>query len=362
MHDRRTSVSSDGSGGVNSIDLELHIALSCGDISNIVLGDMNDGSNSKDDSKNDSKDDSKDGANIKIHINGKDINDDSHTATSNDTDLNGLFKRRLSRPPSSHYHQDEDASPLNNRLSMLSYISADGNEPDQQQPLPYNGRLEYAICGPAVEALEAALSIAKAGEMCITPDAFALIKHHHNIPYSYEKRKQFYIVRGTINNNTAHPSGPTLSKKSAKRTYQHHQNPISARTISNSFFDDRPLLRQQAQQLPIEPLVARTRNGPIMFNSDDGSNNINPTYLKYINRSALCRLQQGIDNSFPAQFRDVTIMFVSLGKLNPATLEGLQKAQQAAYLCIKTLVKYEGKRRSSDSDRITMVTFYFFYL
>ncbi|KAI8344260.1 hypothetical protein BC941DRAFT_408182 [Chlamydoabsidia padenii] len=333
MHDRRTSVSSDGSSGINSIDLELHIALSCGDISNIVLGDMND-----------NKDDT-----IKININGKDINDDINT-TINNIDANGFLKQPRSRP-SSHSQHEDDASPLNNRLSMTSYISTDGNEPDEQEPLPYNGRLEYAICGPAVEALEAALSIAKAGEMCITPNAFALIKHHHHIPYSYEKRKQFYIMRGTISHNTAHLGGPTLSKKSAKRPYQHLHNPISsvirppintARTINNNYYDDRPLLKQQTQQSPIEPLVNRTRSGgPIMFNSDDGSNT-NPIYLKYINRSALCRLQQGVDNSFPAQFRDVTIMFVSLGKLNPASPEGLQKAQQAANLCIKTLVKYEG--------------------
>ncbi|KAI8086018.1 uncharacterized protein BX664DRAFT_334708 [Halteromyces radiatus] len=310
MYDRRTSISSDGSSSMNSIDLELHIALSCGDISNIILGDMNDNPSN---------------------------NDDNNTSRS--------------QPIS---QQDDELSPIsNNRISLNSFLSGDGDE-SSEQPLPYNGRLEYAICGPAVEALESVLSIAKAGEMCLTPNAFDLVKHH-NIPFSYEKRKRFYIIRSTPNNNAASLYGSTLPTRTIGRHYQQQQfyhNPIyttikpspSFGLSRNNNIYDRPHLKQQAQQLSIEPLVPRTRNPPIIIttNGGGGDDASNPTYLKYINRSALHRLQQGVNDSFPAQFRDVTIMFVSLGKLNPATPDGLQKAQQAADICIKTLVKYEG--------------------
>lgn len=311
LYNRRTSISSDGSGGVNSIDLELHIAVSCGDITNIILGDMND----EDDPI---------------------INKDTTKGSS-------------SRPLSSIHNYDIDLpSPSNNRLSMIS--SNSGNDPSEQQSLPYNGRLEYAICGPAVEALDAVISLAKAGEMCITPDAFDLIKRHYSIPFSYEKRKQFYIIRETATNHTASLNGSTLSEKPTKRPHHYYYNPVYG-TIkhplpgniiqSNNYLVESSRSRQSSYANPSTTIRQTT---PIIFDFDkDRDDGDNPAYLKYINQSALFRLQQGVDNSFSAQFRDVTIMFISLGKLNPATKEGLQKAQEAVRLCIKVLLKYEGR-------------------
>lgn len=239
-----------------AIDLELHIALSCGVITNIILGDPN---------KNNNKQQQK-----------------------------------------------------NNRLS---YVNTNGSTVHLDHTLAYNGRLEYAICGPAVESLEDALSAAKAGEMSITPEAYKLFQNQ-SMSLSCEKRNQFYVVKSYAGNT---------SSNSKKRSRHHKPNA--------NYLANRPGLLTRAATLNIEPLIPRTRETSFLELSSDP----NPNYLKYINRSALYRLQHSPDDNFAAQFRDATIMFISLGKLNPATPEGLALAQKSVHLTIQTLIKYEGK-------------------
>lgn len=254
---RRTSDTSDTTRATepNAIDLELHIAISCGMITNIILGDP--------------------------------------------------------KTP---------VSETNKKQKRLSYINTNGSGIHLDHTLAYNGRLEYAICGPAVESLEDALSAAKAGEMSITAEAYQLFQNQ-SMSLTYEKRSQFYIVKSF--------SG-TVSKK---RTRQHHKP-------NGNYLADRPGLLTRAATLNIEPLIPRTRETSFLELSSDP----NPNYLKYINRSALYRLQHSPDDNFAAQFRDATIMFISLGKLNPATAEGLAIAQKSVYFTIQTLIKYEGTR------------------
>jgi hypothetical protein len=250
----------------DAIDLELHIALSCGDVTNIILGDI----------------------------------------------------------------KAEPSTPTNKK-QRFSYINTNGSENPIDYILDYAGRLEYAICGPAVESLEDALSAAKAGEMSITPEAFELFQNQ-TISLSYEKRKQFYVVKSSdaiVNPpNRKGPGGwhyyPTYGK-------QHS-------TSNASYLADKPGLMTHASTLNIEPLIPRTRETSYLELASDQ----NPNYIKYINRSALYRLQHSPDDNFPAQFRDVTIMFISLGKLNVATPEGIQLAQRAAHTTIQALVKFEG--------------------
>lgn len=256
----------------DAIDLELHIALSCGDITNVILGD---------------------------------IKADSTTTTAE--------KKQRNR---------------------FSYISTNGSANAVDYTVDYAGRLEYAICGPAVESLEEALSAAKAGEMSITPEAFELFQHQ-TTQLSYEKRRQFYVIKSSDTvvtaSNRKGPGGwhyyPTYGKHARQQS-----------TSNISYFPDKPGLTARSGRLMIEPLILRTRDTSLLELASDQ----NPNYIKYINRSALFRLQHGPDDNFPAQFRDATIMFISLGKLNVATPEGLQIAQRATYTTIQTLVKFEG--------------------
>jgi hypothetical protein len=259
----------------DAIDLELHIALSCGDVTNVILGDVK-------------------------------AESPSTTPTTNEK----------------------------NQRSRFSYISTNGSENPIDYTLDYAGRLEYAICGPAIESLEDALSAAKAGEMSITPEAFELF-HSQSITLSYEKRKQFYVVKSSdatvTQPNRKGPGGwyyyPTYGK--------HAQQPL-APNVSN--LADKPGLMTRASILNLEPLIPRSQETSYLELASDQ----NPNYIKYINRSALYRLQHSPDDNFPAQFRDVTIMFISLGKLNVATPEGIQLAQRAAHTTIQALVKFEG--------------------
>ncbi|KAI9309138.1 hypothetical protein BJ944DRAFT_194658 [Cunninghamella echinulata] len=345
VYGQRPSISSDRSGSTNSIDLDLHIALSCGDISNIILGDMN-----------------------------------SNASTMNNSISNNNISKQNQK--SANINNNNSESPLpsptsnnnnNNRISIVSYQSTDGEEVHEDF-FHYQGRLEYAICGPAVEALEAAISTAKAGELCLTHTAFNALRQQH-IGFNYERRKNFYVIRGSqINSNQLmnhyyhYGTGssnngrqtPSISKKSKRRykftngIFHSSSSTASLQTTNNNNQNPNPLLDQQQQPLSLSPhdislldntSTQLTINGmhPIQVKFDnDGEEEINPVFLKYINRSALYRLQQSTNDSFPAQFRDVTIMFISLGKLNPATDNGLKLAQKAVYLCVKTLVKYEG--------------------
>ena len=243
----------------DAIDLELHIALSCGEITNVILGDMK--------------------------------------ATPND---------------------------ITKKQKRFSYVSPNGTENPVDYTLDYTGRLEYAICGPAIESLEDALSAATAGEMSITPEAYKLFQNQ-TMSLSYEKRNQFFVVKS---------SDATTPKKGGRH---HHSNSKNG-TLYANYLADRPGLMTRAATLNIEPLIPRTRDTSYLELTTDP----NPNYLKYINRSALYRLQHSPDDNFPAQFRDVTIMFISLGKLNVATQEGMKIAQKATLATIQTLVKYEG--------------------
>ncbi|KAG0057101.1 hypothetical protein BGZ83_001535 [Gryganskiella cystojenkinii] len=63
---------------------------------------------------------------------------------------------------------------------------------------------------------------------------------------------------------------------------------------------------------------------------------------KYINKSAIHRLILYPDNTFPAQFRTVTILFVSLGDVKPWTAEGLATCQKAFFQVHKVTSEYEG--------------------
>ncbi|KAG0795990.1 hypothetical protein G6F22_004998 [Rhizopus arrhizus] len=247
----------------DAIDLELHIALSCGNITNVIVGDM--------------------------------------------------------------YPNEGQSAEMAKKKQRFSYVSANGNENPCDYNLEYGGRLEYAICGPAVESLEEALNNAKAGEMSITPEAYDLFQHQ-SMDLSYEKRSDFYIVK----------SIETSTPRKGNRPYQAHIKGFTSANVN--YLADTPGLLSRAATLSIEPLVARTRDTSILELSTDP----NPHYLKYINRSALFRLEHSPDDNFSAQFRDATIMFISLGKLNVATPEGLQLAQKAVHTTIRILVKYEG--------------------
>ncbi|KAI8376559.1 uncharacterized protein BYT42DRAFT_575048 [Radiomyces spectabilis] len=258
----------------NAIDLELHIAVSCGDITNVIVGDV--GTNT-------------------------------------------------------HIETPLSPSKATNRKSHYSYASMEGSDATgSDQYLEYFGRLEYAVCGNTVEALEPALTLAKAGEMSITPEVYVYIQQQPLVA-SFERRRDFYIIKSTHNN---HNQSPPPRKTSPLR----HPMQKSSTAPNLSYLADRPALKQQANNLNIEPIIPRIRNTSYLRLSTDA----NPNYHKYLNRSALYRLQHSVDDNFPAQFRDVTIMFINLGNVNVANKDGLMMAQKAVKIAMKALVKYEG--------------------
>ncbi|KAI8148161.1 hypothetical protein BJV82DRAFT_594826 [Fennellomyces sp. T-0311] len=281
---RRSSVSSDSSNtNKNAIDLELHIAVSCGDVTNVIIGEMN----------------------------------------------------PESRPRSSRF----PATTNDRKSKRMSKISADEIDAMDSYFMEYNGRLEYAISGPAVESLEDALNAAKAGEMSITPEIYSLVLNQP-LDVTYEKRKQFFIVKSRDSDDGRKGSGGNKGLGHHHHHHHHHHHPSisSVSTPNASYLSSWPELKRQASKLNIEPLVPRIRN----TNYFELSNESNANYYKYVNRSALYRLQHSPDGNFPAQFRDVTIMFVSLGKLNVASPEGLEIAQKATVHAMQLFVKYEG--------------------
>jgi hypothetical protein len=264
----------------DAIDLELHIALSCGDVTNVILGDTF----------------------------------TPHPSSS-------------SSPPAS-------PTSINKKQKRFSHISIKSNTIDKNTTdytLIYKGRLEYAICGPAVESLEDALAIAKAGEMSITPEAYEIFEKQVS-SLSYEKRKQFFVVKSSQWTNPPTRKGGNNSRPLHTKRYA---------TSNANYLADRPGLMTRAATLKLEPLIPRTRDASLLELLNDS----NPNYTKYINRSALYRLEHSPDGNFLPQFRDCTIMFISLGKLNVATTEGMKIAQKATYATIQALVKYEGKLR-----------------
>lgn len=268
MHKRRASeISSDSSQDVKTVDLELHIALSCGDVTNVVFGDV-----------------------------GKDT-------LSVDPNMPGMRRSR-------------------------SYI----HNPDIHNDyfLHGHGRLEYAIGGAAIAPLDEALSVAKAGEMSLTPEVYEIIRRQSMVDLTFERRREFYIVRN-VDPKTQHAVLTLRSGKTLLRT--------TPPSIPNAnYLQDKPGLKCKASQLNIEPLIPRIRNASYMQLSGE----TNPYYYKYVNRSALYRLIHSPDGRFPAQFREATIMFISLGKVDVSNNLELQLCQSAVKIAMRIVMKYEG--------------------
>ncbi|KAG9064518.1 hypothetical protein KI688_003708 [Linnemannia hyalina] len=152
--------------------------------------------------------------------------------------------------------------------------------------LQTTGRLEYAICGEQMSTIDDALGMARAGELTITAAAWSFV-NPTAYPW-YEERRQCFILKNIQSAN-----------------------------------DD--------------PLLRRIRNDKLLNTSVES----NPHYYKYINKSAIHRLILYPDNTFPAQFRTVTILFVSLGDVKPWTREGLDTCQKAIYQVHKITSEYE---------------------
>ncbi|KAF9582755.1 hypothetical protein BGW38_010801 [Lunasporangiospora selenospora] len=151
-------------------------------------------------------------------------------------------------------------------------------------------RLEYAICGEQMAALDDALNIARAGEVTVTKSAWKYV-NADSYPWS-ESRKGCFILR----------------------------NPPSSRPI------------------PDLPMLRRVRNDRLLSAAVES----NPHYYKYINKSAIHRLILYPDNTFPAQFRNATILFVCLEDLKPWTDEGLVVCQKTILAVHKVMTLYEG--------------------
>lgn len=119
-------------------------------------------------------------------------------------------------------------------------------------------------------------------------------------------------------------------------SYHHHQHlqHLHPHHTGTRHKSSRPGL----SKLNTEPLIPRVRNTSFL-EAPSGSN---PHYYKYINRSAYHRLQDSVDGNFPAQFRDVTIMFVSYGDYEFTTEGGVNVAQKVMMLALEALKKYDG--------------------
>ncbi|GJJ77485.1 hypothetical protein EMPS_09844 [Entomortierella parvispora] len=151
------------------------------------------------------------------------------------------------------------------------------------------GRLEYAICGEQMATIDDALNMARAGEVTITKSAWKYV-NADSYPWS-EPRRNCFILR-------------------------------SAQTTT----------------VPDTPLLRRVRNEKLLSSPIES----NSQYYKYINKSAIHRLILYPDNTFPAQFRNSTILFISLGDVKPWTPEGLAHCQKAILVVHKVTSTYEG--------------------
>ncbi|KAF9172935.1 hypothetical protein BGX20_004525 [Mortierella sp. AD010] len=151
------------------------------------------------------------------------------------------------------------------------------------------GRLEYAICGEQMATIEEALSLAHAGEITITQSAWEYTNPESR-PKS-EARENCFILKG-----------PGMSASA-----------------------DVPLMRRIRNEKQL--------NTPVRCN---------PHYYKYLNKSAIHRLILYPDGAFPAQFRNATILFVSLGDVKPWTQEGLVLCQKVMHTVQQIISTYEG--------------------
>lgn len=261
---------------VNAVDLELHMALSCGDIINIVLGDSDPIKPSKPQSPG--------------------------------------------SPP-----QLNPGTENNSKGATVTVIDKFFME--------YYGRLEYAIGGDVVDSLDEALSTAKAGEMSLTAKAYEVV-HRQSINLTFEQRRQYYIINTGIDKHQ-------IRKVTGAARYgggSHSRKSSTASTNNLDYLRTLPGLRIEGAKVSVEPLIPRIRNTSHMNIPVDTNRN----YFKYINRSALYRMQHSVDGSLPAQFREATMMFVSLGKADVTTKEGLDAIQKAVLIVIQVLVKCEG--------------------
>ncbi|KAI8988967.1 hypothetical protein BDB01DRAFT_783845 [Pilobolus umbonatus] len=253
----------------NAIDLELHMALSCGNVTNIVLGDAN-------------------------------IDASVETRIANNLEKTGT--------PSS--------AVVDNNFSQ------------------YNGRLEYAIAGEVVESLGDALSTAKAGEMAITLVAYSIIQEQQ-MQLSFEKRRNFFILS---NESITPRKKPSFGASSLRRYSGSTIRKVNSMSINSEYLKMLPGLEASDNKLEISPLIPKVRNYSFMSISSSE----NTYYHKYLNRSGLFRLYTSLDDTYTAQFREVTIMFISLGKTDATSKEGLNRLEIALKLVIQSLIKYEG--------------------
>ncbi|KAK3831958.1 MAG: hypothetical protein J3R72DRAFT_373103, partial [Linnemannia gamsii] len=151
------------------------------------------------------------------------------------------------------------------------------------------GRLEYAICGEHMASIDDALNMARAGEVTITKRAWKYVN-----PDSYpgsEPRRNCFILRS---------NQPTDNVET--------------------------------------PLIRKVRNDNILSGLADAD----PNYYKYINKSAIHRLILYPNSNYPAQFRNVTILFISLGDVKPWLPEGLAFCQKAMCIVHQVTSAYEG--------------------
>ncbi|CDH51330.1 hypothetical protein RO3G_09281 [Lichtheimia corymbifera JMRC:FSU:9682] len=290
---------------ITAIDLELHIALSCGDITNIVIG------------------------NTEV----------------DESDVNWAAPMyRLSPGLNSTFSYTPSAASNLSSSTSSSSPASDLNVPKEYYT-QYHGRLEYAIGGPVVDSLDAALSVAKAGEMSITADAYAYVKNQvMQDDLTYDLRDGFYVV---CNVNTRRRASTSSYGPATMLTVHGGGSGGAGTSISAAadpqnpnaeYLNEMPGLMRRASRMNIEPLIPRVRNKSYMqINMDN-----NMDLCKYINRSAVYRLRSYGDGNFPPQFREATIMFVSLGKIDVSKPEGLNIAQKALSIAIKIFVRYEG--------------------
>ncbi|CAO3590801.1 unnamed protein product [Absidia cylindrospora] len=319
--DRRRSSNNSGKSSTSdlkSIDLELHIAVSCGNVTNVILGDINPS-----------------GAITEVPLflphermnpyTGRHTNRNSNDDNGKIDDLNAGGDG------------DDDADSVHDGIIgptepfRRKDVQSGTSSIYDDYFLRYRGRLEYAIGGEAVESLDKALSAARAGEISITPEAFDVV-NQKTMLLPYEIRNGYYVVQGF-------DFGKSSNYRCRNQQQQLLRIPAGpGHHNTTDSLSDRPGLITKASQLNVEPLVPKTRDTSFLNLNVDSS----LQYFKYLNRSSLYRLQHSVEGNFPAQFREVTIMFISLGKIHVDEQEGLQKAQKALFLAIRRLVKYEG--------------------
>ncbi|KAK5807770.1 hypothetical protein F5H01DRAFT_370680 [Linnemannia elongata] len=199
-------------------------------------------------------------------------------------------------PPAEGFIASDDSHDLQLHMALsagdiTNIIIGDEGDDDAFNNLltQETGRLEYAICGEQMASLDDALNMARAGEVTITKRAWKYV-NPDSYPWS-EPRRNCFILK----NNQ-----PTESVEA--------------------------------------PLLRKVRNDRLLNTEGD----VDPNYFRYINKSAIHRLILYPDSNFPAQFRNVTILFISLGDVKPWLPEGLALCQKAMITVHRVISAYEG--------------------